>query len=54
MAVIINELEVVLEPAADVPQPGGTKPVPQKPLGPQDLQAMLDSEMRDRLRSMAH
>jgi hypothetical protein len=55
MAVIINDLEVVLDPAPGDPQPGGAKPVPEKPpMGPMDLCAVLDREQRNCLRLMAH
>jgi hypothetical protein len=55
MAVIINELEIELEPEASAPQPGGQKPVPEKPpFSPQDLLTMLDREQRNHLRLMAH
>jgi hypothetical protein len=55
MAIIINELEVVLEPATGRPQPGGQMPVPEKPqFSPQDLQAVLDREQRNCLRLLAH
>jgi hypothetical protein len=55
MAVIINELEVVLEPAQAPPPPGGQQAVPQKPqLNPQDLATLLDREDRNTLRLFAH
>jgi hypothetical protein len=55
MAVIINELEIELEPEAGAPPPSGQKPVPEKPpFGPQDLLAVLDREQRNHLRLMAH
>jgi hypothetical protein len=55
MAVIINELEIELEPQAGGPQPAAQMPVPEKPpFGPQDLSALLDREQRNRLRVMAH
>jgi len=55
MAVIINELEVVLEPPQAPPQPGGQLPVPEKPqFNPLDFRAMWDREQRNRLRLHAH
>ena len=57
MAVIINELEIVLEP--DAPKEGAQKaggiPDPAKPpLAPQDVLTVLDREHRNHLRLMAH
>ena len=55
MAVIINELEVVLEPPQSPPQPGGQLPVPEKPhFNPQDFVTTADREHRNRLRLQAH
>ena len=55
MAVIINELELVLDPEPGTPQPGGAKPVPQKPpLTPLDIAAILEREKRNCLRLLAH
>ena len=55
MAVIINELEVVLEPPQTPPPPGGHLPVPKKPqFSPQDFVAFMDREQRNRLRLQAH
>lgn len=55
MAVIINELEVVLEPDAGKTQPGGLTPPPEKPaLIPHDLLTVLDREDYNRLRVLAH
>jgi len=55
MPVIINELEIELEPTTDKPQPVGQMPAPEKPpFGPQELLAALDREQRNYLRLMAH
>ncbi len=55
MAVIINELEIEMEPQAGGPQPVGQMAAPEKPpFGPQDLMAVLDCERRNCLRVMAH
>jgi hypothetical protein len=55
MPVIINELEIELEPEIPAPKPGGQMPVPEKPpFGPQDLLVMLDREERNHLRLLAH
>jgi hypothetical protein len=55
MAVIINDLELVLEPPPPQTKPGGQMPVPQKPqLNPQDFLAMMEREKRNRLRLQAH
>jgi hypothetical protein len=55
MAVVINELEVVLEPPQSPPPPGGNVAVPQKPtLNPQDFLSIKDWEIRNRLRVKAH
>jgi hypothetical protein len=55
MAVIINELEVVLEPPQAPPQPGGHAAVPEKPqINPHDILTLLDRERRSQLRTMAH
>jgi hypothetical protein len=54
MAVIINDLEVVLEPPPPKAQAGGP-PLPQKPqFSPQDLLSMRERELRIRLRLQAH
>jgi hypothetical protein len=54
MAVIINELEVVLEPPKSPPA-GGGQAAPEKPtLNPQDLLSVLDREQRSELRLCAH
>jgi hypothetical protein len=55
MAVIINELEIVLEAESGAPQTNGQAPAPEKPtLSPFDLMAILDREQRNSLRLMAH
>jgi hypothetical protein len=55
MAVIINELEVVLEAPPPPAQPGGLAVAPEKPmLNPQDLLTVLDREQRTELRLRAH
>jgi hypothetical protein len=55
MAVIINELEVVLEPEPRKPGPTGHTPPPEKPgFSPQDLLTLQDREQRNDLRLMAH
>jgi hypothetical protein len=55
MAVIINELEVILEPETGAPAAAGQMPKAEKPpFSPQDLQAVLDREQRNVLRLMAH
>jgi hypothetical protein len=55
MAVIINELEVVLEAPEAPPQPGGRTAVPEKPqVNPHDLLSLVDREQRNRLRTLAH
>lgn len=55
MAVIINDLEVVLEPEAAKADASGQTPPPEKPqLNPQDLLTMLDREKRNQLRVFAH
>jgi hypothetical protein len=55
MGVVINELEVMVEPPQAPPQPGGQLPVPEKPqLNPQDLRALWARETRNRLRLQAH
>jgi hypothetical protein len=54
MAVIINDLEVVLEPPPPQAQ-AGAQPLPEKPrLSPQDLLTMRERELRNRLRLQAH
>ena len=55
MAVIINELEVVLEPEKGAPQPGAQMPPAEKPpFSPMDLMSVLDNEQRNHLRLLAH
>jgi hypothetical protein len=54
MAVIINELEVVLEPAPPKPQAGGQPPPEKPPLSPHDALTMRERELRNRLRLQAH
>ncbi|MGD1094984.1 MAG: hypothetical protein ABSB35_23695 [Bryobacteraceae bacterium] len=55
MAVIINELEVMLEPVQSPPPPGGSAPVPEKPrLSPHDILTLLDREQGNGLRVLAH
>ena len=55
MAVIINELEIELEPQAATPKTGEGMPAPEKPsLTPLDLLMVLDREQRNYLRLMAH
>jgi hypothetical protein len=54
MAVVINELEIVLEPP-EQPGPQAAASSPQKPaLNPQDFLAVMDRERRNRLRLQAH
>jgi hypothetical protein len=55
MAVVINELEIVLEPPPPKQQPTGGKPAPEKPtFGPQELLIVMDREQRNDLRLLAH
>jgi len=55
MAVIINELELVLDPPATETKPTNKTQVPEKrALSPHDLLTMLDREQRNRLRLQAH
>jgi len=60
MAVIINELEIVIDPEQAVqktPQQGGagTSSEPERPpLAPQHILTVLDREKRNCLRLMAH
>jgi hypothetical protein len=55
MAVIINELEVVLEPPPPVSKQGGQMPVPQKPqFKTPDFVTIMEREQRNRLRLQAH
>jgi hypothetical protein len=59
MAVIINELEIVLDPDTtaqkDAPKTNGKTPDPPKtPLAPQDFLTVYDREHRNYLRLMAH
>jgi hypothetical protein len=54
MAIIINELEVVLDPPPPKAQPGG-KALPEKPqVSPQDLYSLRERERRNDLRLQAH
>jgi hypothetical protein len=54
MAVIINELEVVLEAPEAPPKPGGQF-VPEKPkISPHDILTIMDREQRIHLRTLAH
>jgi hypothetical protein len=55
MAVIINELELVLDPPPTDTKPTAKTQVPEKrALNPQDLFTMMDREQRNRLRLQAH
>ena len=55
MAVIINELEIELEPETPAPKAGGQMPAPEKPpFSPLGLLLVLDREHRNCLRVMAH
>lgn len=55
MAVIINELEVVLEPTTPPPAPGTTTGVPKAAqIGPHDILTLLDRELGNSLRVLAH
>jgi hypothetical protein len=60
MAVIINELEIVLDPdqaaskAAGPKVPGKAAEPEKPPLSPQDILTVLDREKRNCLRLMAH
>ncbi|HEY1902793.1 MAG TPA: hypothetical protein VGG56_10200 [Terracidiphilus sp.] len=55
MAVVINDLEIVLDPPQQQPGTQGAVPVPQKfQLTPQDFLAVMDRERRNRLRLQAH
>jgi hypothetical protein len=55
MAVIINELEVVLEPPPPQSQPGGGTPVPQPAtVSPHDIRTIVERQERLRLRVLAH
>jgi len=54
MAIIINDLEVVLEPPPPKAQPEG-QALPRKPqLSPQDFLSMRERELRNHLRLQAH
>ena len=54
MAIIINELEVVLEPPPPKAQAGG-QALPQKPqFSPLDFLSMRERELRNSLRLQAH
>jgi hypothetical protein len=54
MAVIINDLEVVLEPTPPESQQTVKPPAPQKPFSPQDFLTLMEREQRNRLRVQAH
>ena len=58
MAVIINELEVVLDPPQSPSrQPGATTPSAEQqkqPLNPHDFMTVMDREQRNDLRLRAH
>ena len=55
MAVIINELEVVLDPPPPTAQSGGLPPVPEKPqISPQDFLNLFERRERNRIRLIAH
>lgn len=55
MAVIINELEVVLEPPPAEAQPGGGIAPPEKPkLNPLDLLSVIERDQLNQLRLRAH
>jgi hypothetical protein len=55
MAVVINELEVVLDPPPEQPGTQVAAPAPQRsPLNPQDFLAVMDRERRNRLRLQSH
>jgi hypothetical protein len=54
MAIIINDLELVLEPPPPKAQPGA-QALPQKPqLSPRDFVSMQEREVRNHLRLKAH
>lgn len=54
MAIIINDLEVVLDPPPPKAQPGG-QALPEKPqVNPQDFVSMRERELRNALRLQAH
>jgi hypothetical protein len=54
MAIIINELEVVLEPPPPKAQ-AGVQTLPQKPqFNPLDFLSVRERELRNRLRLRAH
>ena len=55
MAVVINELEIVLDPPPQQPgAPASTAVAPKFQLAPHDLLAVMDRERRNRLRLQAH
>ena len=55
MAVIINELEVVLEPPPSEAQPGGGITPPEQPkLNPLDLLTLVERHQLNQLRLLAH
>jgi hypothetical protein len=54
MAVIINELEVVLEPPPPKPQAAVQPSQEKPPLSPLDALTVREREVRNRLRLQAH
>jgi hypothetical protein len=55
MAVIINELEVVLEPPPPDAQPEGSPPVVEKPqISSQDVFTLFERRERNQMRLIAH
>jgi hypothetical protein len=55
MPVIINELEVVLEPPQPIPIAGAKSTPPDQPqFTPQDFRNVMEREQRNRLRLQAH
>ena len=55
MAVIINELEIVLEPPPPPKAQVGGQALPQKPqFNPLDFLSVRERELRNRLRLRAH
>ena len=58
MAVIINELEVVLDPPQSQSQQqsgaAASPPQPKQPLNPHDFLTVMDREQRNELRLRAH
>jgi hypothetical protein len=54
MAIIINDLELVLEPPPPKAQAGGAA-LPQKPqVNPQDIASIRERDLRNALRLQAH